>query len=92
MNDRDNKESTSTLQKTKTNLLNRISKLATGKFIPKTFNSGKIRGGDALHFGKVDKVSSFGFGTGEHDECIAGELRCYVRPSFEIPFKCSSVE
>lgn len=59
---------------THTYLLNRITKFPPGEFIPQTFNGGKIRGGDALHFGKVDKVPSFCFGTGEYDECIAGEL------------------
>jgi hypothetical protein len=74
MNDRDNKESTNKLQTTETNLLNRVSKLSTGEFIPQTFNGRKIRGGDSLHFGKVDKVSSFSFGTSEYDECITGKL------------------
>ena len=68
----------SKVKKNDSHLLNRIAKLATGEFIPQAFNSGKISGGDSLHFGKVDKVSSFGFGSGENNECIAGKLltRC----------------
>lgn len=46
-----------------THLLYTVAKLPTGELGPETFNSGKISWGDILHFGKVNKVPSFGFGS-----------------------------
>ena len=57
-----------------THLLDSETKLAAGEPIPKTFDGGKIGGWNELYFREVYKVASLGFRSGEHDECITGEL------------------
>lgn len=54
--------------------LHRETKFTPRKFVPESLNGGQIFAWNIFDIGKVHKITPFGFGPGNRNESVAGEL------------------